>query len=97
LRNRQHTESQPLGLDEIMIINPGATPIRLVALHSFGGLANPTKRPPLFLGENGIVYALHGAEEPIRSGDLRLGAYGAFESFDVATLADDLSDLEIEQ
>lgn len=94
MKNHQHPESQPLGLDEIMIVNPGSTPVRLVPLHSFRGLAQTTSYPPLFIGENGIVYALHGAEEPVRFGDLLLGEYGAFERFDDTMLGDERSDLE---
>ena len=79
-----------------MIVNPGSTPVRLIPLHSLSGLANPIDRPPLFLGEDGIVYALHGVEEPIRPGDLILGEYRAFERINDSNLTDDLSDFEFE-
>ena len=94
MRNRQRLESQPLGLDEIMIVNPGAKPVRLVQLGSLNGSTNPVHRPPLFLGDDGIVYALHGADEPLRPGDLLLGEHGAFERIEDPLLADELSDFE---
>jgi hypothetical protein len=77
-----------------MIVNPGSTPVRLIPLRTLSGSADPIDRPPLFLGDDGIVYALHGVEEPIRPGDLILGDYRAFEGINDSYLADDLSDFE---
>jgi hypothetical protein len=84
LPDRQQLESQPLGLDELMIVNPGSAPVRLVQLQSMSTPAGERNRPPLFLGDDGIVYALYGAEEPVRLGDLKLGPHGAFERRDGA-------------
>lgn len=94
MRNRRYLESQPLGLDEIIIVNPGAAPVRLNPIASLRAPYHLGERRQLFLGGDGVIYALHDAEEPIRPGDLLLGEDGAFHRIEAAHLGDDLSDLE---
>ena len=62
-----HPENQPLGLDEIMIVNP--------APEQTGMTEQDTA---LFLGEDGTLYGLFGPQDPLREGDLLLGQDGSF-------------------
>ena len=71
-----YSENQPLGLDEIMIVNP--TPGQ-AGLHSFGNpneSSMPDQDSPLFLGEDGTLYGLFGPNDPLQEGDLLLGQNG---------------------
>ena len=94
MRNRRHLASQPLGLDEIMIVNPGSAPLRLSPTTPLSGSYGLGQSYSLFLGDDGVVYALHGPEEPVQPGDLRLGTDGAFHWVEDLDLGDDLADLE---
>lgn len=78
-----------------MIINPGSIPVRLSPITSLN-MPRPGNRLPLFLGEDGIIYALHGEDDPVRPGDLRLGDDGTFHRVSDPSLDDDLSDLELD-
>ncbi len=71
-----YSENQPLGLDEIMIVNP--TPGQ-AGLHSFGypdQAGTPDQDSQLFLGEDGTLYGLLGPQDPLQEGDLLLGQDG---------------------
>ena len=94
MKNRRYLESQPLGLDEIIIVNPSSAPVRLNPIASLKTPRLSGVSPSLFLGEDGVIYALHGPEEPIRPGDVLLGADGAFYPVQDSDLSDDLSDLD---
>ena len=75
-----YSENQPLGLDEIMIVNP--TPGQ-VGLHYFGyqdQAGTPDQGAPLFLGEDGTLYGLFSPQDPLQEGDLLLGQDGRFYS-----------------
>ena len=64
------SENQPLGLDEIMIVNPTPGPA--------GQTGMPDQEMPLFLGEDGMLYGLFGPQDPLQEGDLLLGQDGRF-------------------
>ena len=71
-----YSEDQPLGLDEIMIVNP--TPGQ-ANLHSFGHLNQASlhdQDAPLFLGEDGTLYGLFGPQDHLQEGDLLIGQNG---------------------
>ena len=94
MRNKLQDESQPLGLDEIMIVNPGSMPIRLYAITALNN--HQEASPHLFLGDDGVIYALHGREEPVRPGDFILRSSGECYRADMMNLGDDLADWETE-
>lgn len=78
-----YAENQPLGLDEIMIVNP--TPGQ-AGLYSFGDpnqASLPNQDSPLFLGEDGTLYGLFGPQDPLQEGDLLLGEDGRLYSVSV--------------
>jgi len=73
-----YSENQPLGLDEIMIVNPAPGQ---AGLHSFGYPSQagiPDQDPPLFLGEDGTLYGLFGPQDSLLEGDFLLGEDGRF-------------------
>lgn len=65
MAKRIYSENQPLGLDEIMIVNP--TPEQA---------GTPDQDVPMFLGEDGTLYGLFGPQDPLQEGDLLLGQNG---------------------
>ena len=73
-----HSENQPLGLDEIMIVNPTPEPAGLYSFSHPGQAGMPDQDPPLFLGEDGTLYGLFGPQDPLQEGDLLLGQDGRF-------------------
>jgi len=77
-----------------MIVNPSSAPLRLSPIASLRGLSGLGQSPSLFLGDDGLIYALHGPEEPVHPGDLLLGADGAFHRIEDVDLGDDLADFE---
>jgi len=88
-RNRRYLEHQPLGLDEIMIVNPGPARAGLWPITPAHDLRQLGRSRTLFLGDDGVVYALYGPEEPVRSGDWQLGSNGRFSRL-VEPSSDDL-------
>lgn len=96
-RRHQHA-SQPLGLDEIMIVNPGAPTLQPWPIMRLGTNA-ASAHPTLFLGDDGVIYALQAPGEPVQVGDMVVGADGTLKrarqpSADGQLGEDDLLDSE---
>jgi hypothetical protein len=94
-RQRRQVESRPLGLDEIMIVNPGATPVRLRPIAPLNSAYQPEQRPALFVGDNGVIYALQRPAEPVRPGDLILGADGTLGQVGAGVAGNQLAEGEL--
>jgi hypothetical protein len=75
LKKYQENYNKPLGFDEVIIVNP-RTAYRQSASGEQSGLKEIER--PLFLGEDGTLYALYGADDPLQAGDLLLGEDGQF-------------------
>jgi hypothetical protein len=61
---KRMTWGQPLGLDELMIVNPGpAESSRLYQLQELGRANEPQELGQVFLGEDGILYQVQGLDQ----------------------------------